>query len=118
MVCLAFLILAQALAAVGPRAASRQKKSTEDDPVRLNATLVQVPVIVTDHGGKFITDLSQTDFTVSEDGKRQDVSLFAAVKQPFSAVLVLDTSNSAQDRLKAIQNEAVNFRVSSDRAIK
>jgi Ca-activated chloride channel family protein len=86
-----------------------QQKTTAGEPVRLSASLVQVPAVVTDRSGKFVSDLSRNDFTVSEDGKRQDISFFAAVKQPFSAVLVLDTSNSAQDRLKAIQNTAVDF---------
>lgn len=85
------------------------QKPKGDEPIRLNASLVQVPAIVTDRGGKFVTDLSRGDFSVSEDGKRQEISIFAAVKQPFSAVLVLDTSNSAQDRLKVIQNAAVRF---------
>jgi VWFA-related protein len=86
-----------------------QQKSSDQQPLRLNATLVEVPAVVTDRSGKFVTDLSRSDFIVSEDGKRQEISLFAAVKQPFSAVLVLDTSNSAQDRLKAIQRAAVDF---------
>lgn len=86
-----------------------QQKPPADEPVRLNAALVQVPAIVTDRGGKFVGDLTRNDFTVSEDGKKQEISLFAALKQPFNAVLVLDTSNSAQDRLKVIQNAAVDF---------
>src|SRR5204863_5647717 len=85
------------------------QKPSEEQPVRLNATLVQVPAVVTDRSGKFVSDLSRSDFTVYEEGKRQDISFFAAVKQPFSAVLVLDTSNSAQDRLRAIQQAAVDF---------
>jgi VWFA-related protein len=85
------------------------QKPSEEQAVRLSATLVQVPAIVTDRSGKFVSDLSRSDFTVYEEGKRQDISFFAAVKQPFSAVLVLDTSNSAQDRLRAIQQAAVDF---------
>jgi VWFA-related protein len=85
------------------------QKPPSDDPVRLSASLVQVPAIITDRSGKFVADLSRTDFTISEDGKRQEISFFAALKQPFSAVLILDTSNSAQDRLKAIQSTAVDF---------
>jgi len=87
----------------------KEQKPGAEDPVRLNASLVQVPVVVTDKNGKFVTDLAQTDFTVSEDGKRQEISIFAAVKQPFNAVLVIDTSNSTQDRLRAIQYAAVEF---------
>ncbi len=109
----AFLLLAvtsQPLATVALASSPQgQQKPSEEQPVRLNATLVQVPAVVTDRSGKFVTDLSRGDFTVSEDGKRQEISFFAAVKQPFSAVLVLDTSNSAQDRLKAIQRAAVDF---------
>ena len=80
-----------------------------DEPVKLNSTLVQIPAIVTDRAGAIITDLSQKDFTIFEDGKRQEISLFAALKQPFHAVLVLDTSNTAEDRLRAIQNCAIAF---------
>jgi len=99
-----------ALAAVSAHSfQDQQRPATEQDSVRLNATLVQVPAVITDRGGKFVTDLSQNDFTVFEDGKRQELALFRAVKQPFNAVLVLDTSNSAQDRLRAIQNTAVTF---------
>jgi len=99
-----------AFSEVAPDRSSRDpQKHVEQEPVRLNATLVQVPAVVTDRTGKFVGDLARDDFTVSEDGKHQDISLFAAVRQPFSAILVLDTSNSAQDRLKAIQNAAVSF---------
>lgn len=94
--------------AAGLSTQDRQKRS-DDDSVRLNATLVQVPAVVTDRAGRFVTDLSKGDFTIYEDGKRQDISLFAAVKQPFRAVLLIDTSNSTEDRLKAIQNAAVEF---------
>ena len=94
---------------VAGHAAQETRKPGSDDPVRLSASLVQVPAIVTDSSGKFVSDLLRTDFTVSEDGRRQEISVFAALKQPFNAVLVLDTSNSAQDRLKAIQGAGVDF---------
>jgi VWFA-related protein len=87
----------------------QQKRGDEQEAVRLKTTLVQVPAVVTDQSGRFVTDLSRSDFTVFEDGKRQELAVFEAVKQPFNAVLVLDTSNSAQDRLRAIQNTAISF---------
>jgi VWFA-related protein len=86
-----------------------QEPRKQDDPVKLNATLVQIPTVVTDRKGKFVADLTRGDFTVLEDGKRQEVASFAAVKQPFSVVVILDTSNSAEDRLKAIQGTAGRF---------
>jgi VWFA-related protein len=90
-------------------AGNNRATQSQQDSIRLNATLVEVPATVTDRAGKFIADLSRDDFAVFEDGKRQDISLFTAVKQPFHAVLVLDTSNSAEDRLRAIQNLALEF---------
>ena len=81
----------------------------KDEQVKLSASLVQVPATVTDRSGKFVSDLAKNDFSVAEDGKKQDITFFAAVKQPFNAVLVLDTSNSTQDRLRVIQNAAVDF---------
>ena len=108
---LLFIVLAsQAFSEAAPDPSSQDSpKRVDQEPVRLNATLIQVPAVVSDRAGKFVGDLSRDDFTVSEDGRRQDISLFATVKQPFSAILVLDTSNSAQDRLKAIQHAAVSF---------
>ena len=104
------VLLVMMIAVVSARSfQGQQKRGDEQDAVRLKTTLVQVPAVVTDRSGRFITDLSQSDFTVFEDGKRQELAVFAAVKQPFNAVLVLDTSNSAQDRLRAIQNTAVSF---------
>src|SRR5262249_14493762 len=99
-----------AVALVASRGAAQEPQKQDDDQaVRLNSTLVQVPAIVTDHAGKFITDLTKADFSVFEDGKRQEVALFTTIKQPFNAVLVLDTSNSAEDRLRAIQETATTF---------
>ena len=98
-----------ALAAQNPRPQESAAQSDDQAPVRLKSTLVQVPSIVTDRAGRFIADLSKIDFSVFEDGKRQEVALFTAIKQPFNAVLVLDTSNSAGDRLRAIQNTASTF---------
>jgi len=90
-------------------AAQRTDPRNQDAPLQLRATLVQVPVVVTDRAGKFIPGLAANDFTVLENGKPQQVSSFATVKQPFNVVLVLDTSNSAPERLKAIQHAALGF---------
>jgi len=107
----AFVLVASISPAFALRQSAQTQQSRDDDKdaVRLGATLVQVPAIVTNQTGKFVGDLTKTDFTLYEDGKRQEVSVFAAVKQSFHAVLVLDTSNSSQDRLRAIQTTAIGF---------
>lgn len=103
-----FILMIASEAAVSCIAGSTSV-NLQDEPLKLNATLVQVPAVATDRTGKFITDLSKSDFTLLDDGKRRDISLFDIVKQPFTAALVLDTSNSAEDRLKAIQSAAIEF---------
>ena len=88
----------------------QQKESGNgQEAVKLSSTLIQVPTVVLDHSGKFVPDLSKANFTVLEDGKRQDIGTFGAVKAQFNVVLVLDTSNSAEDRLRAMQNTAIAF---------
>jgi VWFA-related protein len=108
---LATLAIMLCLLAASQISVNAQKEASQDDgeTLKLNATLIPVPAVVLDRAGKFIGDLSQQDFSIFEDGKRQEVSFFTAVKQPFHAVLVLDTSNSAQDRLRAIQLTATGF---------
>jgi hypothetical protein len=71
--------------------------------------LVGVPVIVTDATGRYVTDLNQTDFEVHEDGVKQNVSLFQAAAEPFSVVLLLDTSVSTQGKLGDIRRAANAF---------
>ncbi|HWP42812.1 MAG TPA: VWA domain-containing protein, partial [Blastocatellia bacterium] len=101
---LLIILALAAIAGVAPATGSHQQ-----DSVKLSATLVEVPATVTDRAGKFIPDLAREDFKVFEDGKQQQIAMFSTVKQPFHAVLVLDTSNSAEDRLRAIQNLAIEF---------
>src|SRR5687768_15971638 len=86
IVCGSFLILAVAGQAFSTGAITlahqSSQKPSDEQAVRLNATLVQVPAVVTDRSGRFVSDLSRSDFAVYEEGKRQDISFFAAVKQP------------------------------------
>jgi Ca-activated chloride channel family protein len=79
------------------------------DVVRVDTTLVTVPVAVMDRGGKFITDLRREDFHVYEDGIEQPLAFFAPVEQPFTVVLLLDTSPSTKFKLRDIQDAAIAF---------
>jgi hypothetical protein len=52
---------------------------TAQKPFRFEARvdMVSVPVAVTDKEGNFVKDLDLSEFTIYEDGARQEVSLFA-----------------------------------------
>jgi Ca-activated chloride channel family protein len=80
-----------------------------DDVIRVDTNLVTVPVAVMDRGGRFITDLRREDFRVYENGVEQEVSFFAPIEEPFTVVLLLDTSPSTNFKLKDIQDAAIAF---------
>jgi len=79
------------------------------DVIRVNATLVTIPVSVMDRDGRYVPNLKKEDLRLWEDGVEQDVAFFSSVDKPFSVVLMLDTSPSTQFRLEDIQDAAITF---------
>lgn len=81
----------------------------EGDTLRVETTLVSIPVSVMDRDGKFIPNLRQDDFRIWENGVEQRVAYFASVDKPFTVALVIDTSGSTKSRLMEIQDAAIAF---------
>jgi len=79
------------------------------ETVKVETNLVTVPVIVSDRGDRYLPDLKQEEFTVFQDGVKQDISFFETVTAPFNVVLMLDTSASTQEKLGQIQQAAIQF---------
>ncbi len=79
------------------------------DVIRVNTTLVTIPVSVMDRDGRYVPNLQKEEFRIWEDGVEQDVAFFQSVDKPFSVVLMLDTSPSTQFRLEEIQDAAITF---------
>ena len=79
------------------------------DVIRVNTTLVTIPVSVMDRDGRYVPNLQKEEFRVWEEGVEQDVAFFQSVDKPFSVVLMLDTSPSTQFRLEDIQDAAISF---------
>lgn len=75
---------------------------------RAAVELVPLNVSVTD-GTRFVTDLEQPDFEVFEDGVQQTVSFFSRKQQPIALAILLDTSNSMEDKLATAQQAAIGF---------
>ncbi len=82
---------------------------SEGDIVRVDTTLVSIPVSVMDRDGKYIPDLRKEDFHVWEDGVEQRVAYFASTEKPFTVALLIDTSGSTRFKLDEIQNAAISF---------
>ena len=81
----------------------------EGDTLRVDTTLVSIPVSVMDRNGKFIPNLRKEDFHIWENGVEQQVAYFASVDKPFTVALVIDTSGSTKSRLMEIQDAATTF---------
>lgn len=79
------------------------------DVIRVNTTLVTIPVSVMDRDGRYVPNLQKEDFRIWEDNVEHDVAFFQSVDKPFSVVLMLDTSPSTQFRLEEIQDAATSF---------
>ena len=90
-------------------APQQQKKTKDDQTIRIAVEMVSLPVVVTTRDGQRITDLKKEDFQVFEDGVPQEISGFAPTDEPISVALALDTSGSTEQKLARIQNEAIHF---------
>lgn len=90
-------------------ASNEPEEVDEGDVVRVNTSLVTVPVSVMDRSGRYIPDLQQRDFRIFEDGTEQQVAYFASTEKPFTVALVIDTSNSTNFKMEEIQDAALAF---------
>jgi VWFA-related protein len=81
----------------------------EDDVVRVDTTLVTVPVSVVDRQGRFIPNLKKEDFTLTENGVDQSIAYFEPAEKPFTVALLLDTSASTHFHLSEIRDAAIEF---------
>jgi Ca-activated chloride channel family protein len=71
--------------------------------------VVSMNVTVTDSTNKYITDLTETDFEIFEDGVKQELTLFNRSNLPVALSLLIDTSSSMEDRIATAQDAAIGF---------
>jgi Ca-activated chloride channel family protein len=84
--------------------------AAQDQPIfRSGIRTVPIYATVVDSSGRLVPDLEQTDFTVLDNGKPADVTLFSNESQPFTAVVMLDTSASMTANLKLLNRAAEQF---------
>ena len=81
----------------------------DDDPVRVDSAIVRLNVGVVDDRGRSITSLDRSNFTVYEDGVKQEISSFIAAPAGFSVVMMLDMSGSTKSFRQNIQMAASRF---------
>lgn len=81
----------------------------DDDPIRVDSSIVRLNVGVVDKRGRPITDLAQGSFEIYEDGVKQQISRFEPSAAPFSVVIMLDMSGSTLGFRQVLKQSAFRF---------
>ena len=99
-----------AAAPEGAQAAPVPSRTVGQQPAfRAGIDIVSLNVTITDQQSRYITDLELADFSVFEDGVKQDVTFFTRRQQPIALSLLLDSSASMEDKLPTLQTAAASF---------
>jgi Ca-activated chloride channel family protein len=77
--------------------------------LRVDTTLVLVPVTVTDSLNRFVLGLEKQDFRVFEDGKEQKIKQLSGEDAPLSIGLLVDTSGSMGSKIDISRRAVAQF---------
>ena len=80
-----------------------------DDPITVDTTLVRLNVGVFNDKKLPVKNLAKENFTVYEDGVKQNILSFQPTVTPFSLVIILDMSGSTLGFRENIRQSAYNF---------
>ena len=84
--------------------------AAQDQPIFRSAVrTVPVYATVSDARGRLVPELDRADFSIVDNGKPAEVSLFSNQSQPFTAVVMLDTSASMTGNLELLNRAAEQF---------
>jgi Ca-activated chloride channel homolog len=106
------MLAALCLGAISPvygQDKTNEQNQEQPDIIKLNTSLVTLPVMVSDPYGRFVTGLTRQDFQVREDGVLQQIASFSTTEAPFNVALLIDTSRSTRNKLGAIRKAALEF---------
>jgi Ca-activated chloride channel homolog len=77
--------------------------------IRVDSTLVLIPVTVTDPYNRFVTGLEKENFKILEDKKEQDILQFSSEDAPLSVGIVFDCSGSMGSKLEKSRQAVTQF---------
>jgi VWFA-related protein len=97
-------VIAVGFVASGIGIAARQQ-ATFKDAVRT----VAIYATVTGPGGRLVPDLRRGDFQVDDNGKTQQLTVFANEVQPITVVMMLDRSVSMRRNFELVEKAAEKF---------
>jgi len=92
-----------------PKPPSPDSVDTPHTDIRVDTTLVLIPVTVTDPLNRFVTGLEKEHFKLQEDNVDQPISHFASEDAPLSVGIVFDTSGSMGSKLAKSRQAVAQF---------
>jgi VWFA-related protein len=99
--------------APAPGAAGQNAATGSDQPaptLQVQAREVLLPVTVRDKKGALVTNLTASDFTLTEDGRSQTIKSFSVQSNlPFLLGLLVDTSRSVDSAMDSERKAAEKF---------
>jgi Ca-activated chloride channel family protein len=103
------LLLVASCVLTWPMSALLAQSQGSGPSFRATIDIVSLNVTVVDNSSRYLTDLAESDFSVFEDGVKQDLVFFTRRPQPIAMSLLLDSSASMEDKLATLQEAATNF---------
>jgi VWFA-related protein len=102
--------LALAVVACGALVSGAAQPPTAPPQVlSIETDLVVLPVTVVDQRGRVVTGLTRDDFTVYDNGERQEIQLFTTEEVPWTVGLVIDSSSSMRGQRDAVTAAGAAF---------
>ncbi len=101
-----------AIAFQGPLSVSRSSRALIESPpvsIRVDASMVLIPVHVTTSIGASVTDLTKESFHLSEGDVEQKISYFVKDDAPISIGVLFDTSGSMRTKMRRSAEAAATF---------
>jgi Ca-activated chloride channel family protein len=83
-----------------PKPVAEAKAVRTQANIRVDSTLVLIPVTVTDPMNRFVTGLDKENFKIFEDKKEQQVTQFSSEDAPLSIGVIFDCSGSMGHKLE------------------
>ncbi len=103
------LLLTIVCAGLGGRVAISNAGTPAVPSFGVDLGVVNLSLSVTDTHEKHVSNLTEKDFVIFEDGVRQEISLFTRDRLPISLTLLLDGSSSMRGNLRVAQAAAIRF---------
>ena len=104
------LVYAQDPVTIVPRPKAAEKEAVlPKSNIRVESTLVLIPVTVTDPMNRFVTGLEKENFKLLEDKKEQEITQFSSEDAPLSVGVIFDCSGSMGHKLEKSRQAVAQF---------